>query len=55
MMTSFILYQRKEDQHQPAHLCCPVRILKLFIVCTSIISNWQNAPKEEQMPDHNRE
>ena len=51
---AFVLYQRKEDQHNPAHLCCPVRILKLFIVCTSIISIWHNAREEEQMPDHHR-
>ena len=49
------LYQRNEDQYKPAHLCCPVRILKLFVVCTSIISIWHNAREEEQMSDHHRE
>ena len=52
---AFVLYQRKEDQHNPAHLCCPVRIFKLFIVCTSIIFIWHNACEEEQMPDNHRE
>ena len=52
---AFVLYQRKEDQHNPAYLCCPVRIFKLFIVCTSIISIWHYACEEEQMPDHHRE
>ena len=55
MKVAFILYLRKEDENKPAHLFCPVRILKLLIVCTSIISIWQNAPKEVLMLDYHRE